>query len=97
VAGAILREPWATLVAEDFIQRMRLNTTNPDRDLDGRGSTMRTLVPPAGIEPATHGLGMIEIPVTDRVTCGFRSRFVPGSGTTVRCPASSHHEPHHDR
>jgi site-specific DNA recombinase len=57
VTGATLREPWATLLAEDFQARMRHNTTNPDHDRFGRGSIMTTLVPPAGIEPATHGLG----------------------------------------
>jgi site-specific DNA recombinase len=36
VAGAVLREPWAIIVAKDFIQRMRHNTTNLRHDhLDG--------------------------------------------------------------
>ena len=56
VVGAVLREPWATLVAEDFQARMARNTTNPDHDLFGRGSDMMTLVPPAGLEPATKRL-----------------------------------------
>jgi site-specific DNA recombinase len=47
VTGATLREPWATLLAEDFQARMRHNTTNPDHDLLGRGSIMTTLVLPA--------------------------------------------------
>ena len=51
VTGAILREPWATLLAEDFQAQMAHNTTNPDRDLVGRGSKMMTLVPPIGFEP----------------------------------------------
>jgi site-specific DNA recombinase len=57
VTGSTVREPFATLLAEDFQARMRRNTTNPDRDLLGRGSIMRTLVPPAGFEPATPALG----------------------------------------
>jgi len=57
VVAAVLREPWATLVAEDFQARMARNTTNPDHDSFGRGSDMMTLVPPAGFEPAAHGLG----------------------------------------
>jgi hypothetical protein len=40
-----LREPWATLLAQDFQTRMRRNTTNPGRDLLSQGSIMRTLVP----------------------------------------------------
>jgi site-specific DNA recombinase len=52
VAGAILREPWATLYAGEFVQEMTLNTTDPDHDLDGRGLNTRSLVPPAGFEPA---------------------------------------------
>jgi hypothetical protein len=46
VAGATLREPWATLLAEEFIQQMAQHTTNPGSDLDGRGSNMRSLVHP---------------------------------------------------
>jgi hypothetical protein len=53
VFGAIYREPWATLFAESFQQRMAENTENPGQLPSGRGSYMKTLVPPAGIEPAT--------------------------------------------
>lgn len=52
VTSAIFLEPWATLYAEDFQRRMIHNTTNPGHDLLGRGSKMRPLVPPAGLEPA---------------------------------------------
>jgi site-specific DNA recombinase len=52
IAAATLREPWATVLTEDFHTRMTTNTTNPDRDLRGRGSKMIALVPPAGFEPA---------------------------------------------
>ena len=52
VTRAVLREPWATLHAEDFRRRMIHNTTNPAQDFLGRGSKMRPLVPPAGFEPA---------------------------------------------
>jgi len=44
VVGAVLREPWATLLAEDFQARMIHNTTSPDHDLLGRGSSKTTLV-----------------------------------------------------
>jgi site-specific DNA recombinase len=52
VTGSTLREPWATMLARDFQARMRRNTTSPDHALPGRGSIMRTLVPPTGFEPA---------------------------------------------
>jgi site-specific DNA recombinase len=48
VTDSTLREPWASLLARDFQARMRRNTTSPDRDLLGRGSIMRTLVPLIG-------------------------------------------------
>ena len=51
VAGAILREPWSTLLTEGFQAQMGGNTTNLDQDLSGRGSKMMTLVPPVGFEP----------------------------------------------
>jgi site-specific DNA recombinase len=47
VVSATFAEPWATLIAEDFQDRMATNATNPDHDLFGRGSYMKTLVPPA--------------------------------------------------
>jgi site-specific DNA recombinase len=56
VAGAILREPWATLLAEDFRAALGQDTTNPGRDLVGQGSKMSALVRPAGLEPATKCL-----------------------------------------
>jgi site-specific DNA recombinase len=52
VVSATFAEPWATLIAEEFHDRMARNTTNPDHDFSGRGSYMNTLVPPAGFEPA---------------------------------------------
>lgn len=55
VAGARLCEPWATLLAPDFQTTMIQNTTNPDRDLDGRGSKDEYLVPPVGFEPTLYG------------------------------------------
>ena len=58
VASAILNEPWATLLAEDFAKRMAENTANPDQLSVGRGSNKFNLVPPAGFEPATPGLGV---------------------------------------
>jgi site-specific DNA recombinase len=44
VVGAVLREPWATLLAEDFQARMIYNISNPDHDRFGQGSSMKTLV-----------------------------------------------------
>jgi hypothetical protein len=52
VAGAVLREPWATLLAKDFHAQMTRNTTNPRPDFGSGGSRMSALVPPAGFEPA---------------------------------------------
>lgn len=56
VAGAILREPWATLVTTEFIEQMASNTKNPDRLSSGRGVKTGSLVPPAGLEPAARCL-----------------------------------------
>jgi site-specific DNA recombinase len=57
VTGAVLREPWATLLTREFQAKMEANTTNVGRHVGGRRSKMIALVPPAGIEPATCGLG----------------------------------------
>jgi site-specific DNA recombinase len=56
VAGAILREPWATLVTTEFVEQMRSNTKNPGRLSSGRGVKTGSLVPPAGLEPAARCL-----------------------------------------
>ena len=56
VAGAILKEPWSTLLAADFQAQMAQAAADPDRDLVGRGLKMSALVRPAGLEPATLGL-----------------------------------------
>ena len=55
VAGATFREPWATLLAGQFIQQMAEDTTNPDRDLVGRGLITTSLVPRVGVEPTLDG------------------------------------------
>jgi hypothetical protein len=47
VTETVLQEPWATLQAKDFQQRMAQNATNPDQEDLGRGSNMMTLVHPA--------------------------------------------------
>lgn len=52
VAGATLKEPWASLVAADFCRPEAQETTNPDRVDLGRGSKMSALVPPARFELA---------------------------------------------
>jgi hypothetical protein len=45
IAGAVLREPWATLCAEDFIEQMGRAKKDPGQDRFGPGSKMMTLVP----------------------------------------------------
>ncbi len=55
VTGAVLREPWDIILAPSFQAAMAANTTNPDRDLDGRGSKDDFLVPPVGFEPTLNG------------------------------------------
>ncbi len=57
VTGAVLREPWATLLTRDFQAQMAANTTNVGRHVGGRRSKGLVLVPSTGIEPATCGLG----------------------------------------
>jgi hypothetical protein len=66
VAGATLREPWATLLAAEFIQDMTRNTTNPGTALADRGSKMMSLVPPAG--HAKDGNGSDRARVIGRLT-----------------------------
>jgi site-specific DNA recombinase len=56
VTGAVLREPWATLLTRDFQAQMAANTTNVGRHVGGRRSKMIALAPPAGLEPATKRL-----------------------------------------
>lgn len=51
VAGAVLKEPWATLLTRDFQDHMAAETSNPGLDLAGRGSRMSALVGPGGLEP----------------------------------------------
>jgi len=58
VAGAVLREPWATIQSEQFQRQMARSRTNPGRGSSGRSFRMMTLVPPGGFEPPTHGLGI---------------------------------------
>ncbi|WP_370452432.1 recombinase family protein [Kribbella caucasensis] len=53
VARAVLREPIATLLAEDFQARMAANATNLGRLSDDRGSKMSSLVRSEGFEPPT--------------------------------------------
>jgi site-specific DNA recombinase len=56
VVGAVLKEPWATLVVRDFGSSLERQTENPGPDFLGRGLRMTELVPPAGLEPATRCL-----------------------------------------
>ena len=58
VTGAILQDAWAVLLDPTFQAHMASNAENPDRLLVGQGSYMSALVPPAGFEPATPGLGV---------------------------------------
>jgi hypothetical protein len=57
VAGAVLAEPWSTLLAEEFIELMRHREENPEAIFLGPSSKMSALVPSAGFEPATPALG----------------------------------------
>ena len=57
VAAGMLDEPWSTLMAEDFIDQLRQNAANPSPVFSGEGLKEDLLVPPAGFEPATPGLG----------------------------------------
>jgi site-specific DNA recombinase len=57
VAEATLREPWATLCADDFQVQMAASATHPGLDFVDQGLTMRSLVPRVGIEPTTPSLG----------------------------------------
>ena len=52
-----LNEPWSTLFDPAFGSAMVRNAQNPGDPLRVRGSRMFDLAPPAGLEPATHGLG----------------------------------------
>jgi site-specific DNA recombinase len=56
VVGAVLKEPWATLVTRDFESSQEPQPEDPGPDFLGRGLRMTSLVPPAGLEPATRCL-----------------------------------------
>jgi hypothetical protein len=68
VAGSTLREPWATLLSEDFQRQMILNARNPDRVLVGQGSKMTYLVPREvpreGIEPSPSPMLYCRVPAS---------------------------------
>jgi hypothetical protein len=57
VGEATLREPWATLCADDFQVQMAVSAAGPGRNFVDQGLTMRSLVPRVGIEPTTPSLG----------------------------------------
>jgi site-specific DNA recombinase len=57
VAGAVYREPWATLRNEKLIAGLRRNARNPGRRSVGQGSKMIALARLAGFEPATPSSG----------------------------------------
>lgn len=57
VTGAVLREPWATILTRDFQAKMAANNANSGDDLHSRCSKGLRLVPPRGFEPPTCGLG----------------------------------------
>ena len=52
-----LKEPWKTFFDPRFARAMARSAENPGVPLGSRGSRMFELAPPAGFEPATHGLG----------------------------------------
>jgi site-specific DNA recombinase len=47
VTSAVLQEPWATLVSEDFQASMAISAKNPGQDHFAPGSKMSALAPPA--------------------------------------------------
>lgn len=57
VAGAVLQEPWATIVSEDFQAAMAHSAKNPGQDHFVGGSKMSALARLAGFEPATPSTG----------------------------------------
>ena len=56
IAGATLREPWATIVSRDFTHGVRGTTDDLGPVSLGQGLRMSALAPPAGLEPATRCL-----------------------------------------
>ena len=50
VAGAIYKEPWATVLTEDFIKRAKRSAAGEDGAFSGVSSNIEHLVPPAGTE-----------------------------------------------
>jgi site-specific DNA recombinase len=57
VARAQMTAPASTLWGAEVVEHRRNEASEPEVVLSGVGSNMNDLVPPAGIEPATHGLG----------------------------------------
>jgi len=86
VAGAMLREPWATLVSEDFQTSMDPSAENPGQDRFTRGSKMSALVPPAGFEPALTAPERVAVYGPDQRK---RARRCPARACIGRNPARS--------
>jgi hypothetical protein len=58
VAGAVLREPWATLLADDYHSHMIANTKSLGHLSDDRGSKQMSIVPPAVLWLRTSETGV---------------------------------------
>lgn len=54
VVNAILKEPWTTLYAGEFVEQMRMNVANAKAARVGPGLKMSYLVPRPGFKPAHH-------------------------------------------
>jgi len=57
VAGQNYSPAWAIIKDPEFLKAMRKNKANPKSLRWAIGSNKSVLAPPAGLEPATHGLG----------------------------------------
>jgi site-specific DNA recombinase len=79
VVREVLREPWATILAENSPPTGGEDEENPDQDHFGRGSRMMSLVPPAGFEPA------LSPPEGDALSPELRG--LGSNETTSRTPA----------
>jgi site-specific DNA recombinase len=100
VTGSTLREQSTTLLAEDFQERMRHNTRNPDHDPIGRGSIMKTLVPLIG-QLSNRQFGQNLAPLTmpveppDRYDGGHRNLCICGCGAAVAAPRKFLNQQHY--
>lgn len=67
IAGAVLKEPWASLLAEDLLEELA-KEEEIDRDpvFVGPGSKMTKLAGPPGLEPGLTGPEPVVLPIALR-------------------------------